>query len=263
MELADSWGQGDAYETYVGRWSQLVAKRFLDWLDPVPSASWLDLGCGTGALTALILEQTQPSRVRGEDPSEAHVAYARQHVVDARVEFGVGDALSVSAHDGTYDYVVSGLVLNFIPDPAEGITEMKRVAHRGGRVAAYVWDYADGMEMMRYFWNAAAELDPAAGELDEGVRFPVCAPEPLQMLWKQGGFDDVEVTPIDIPTAFADFDDYWTPFLGGQGPAPRYNMSLEASDRDRLRELLRARLPIEPDSSIHLRARAWAIRGTV
>jgi hypothetical protein len=143
------------------------------------------------------------------------------------------------------------------------VAEMARVAKPGGTVALYVWDYADKMQFMRYFWDAAATLDPAAQELDEGSRFPLCQPQPLTELFKAAGLRDVEVIPIDIPTDFANFDDYWTPFLGGQGSAPGYNMSLSEDQRGALREQLRATLPIEADGSIHLIARAWAVRGTI
>ena len=140
---------------------------------------------------------------------------------------------------------------------------MKRVTSPGGSIAAYVWDYLDGMEMMRHFWDAATELDEGAASLDEGVRFPICNPEPLRSLWEEAGLDDVAVAPIETDTVFRDFDDLWTPFLGGQGPAPTYTMSLDEPARDALRELLRERLPVEPDGSIHLRARAWGVRGVV
>ena len=138
---------------------------------------------------------------------------------------------------------------------------MTRVTRAGGRVAAYVWDYAGRMELMRRFWEAAAALDPAAASLDEGRRFPVCRPEPLARLFGDAGLAEVEVRPIEVPTRFRDFDDYWAPFLGGQGPAPGYAMALDEPRRAMLREELRARLPAASDGSIPLVARAWAARG--
>jgi SAM-dependent methyltransferase len=155
------------------------------------------------------------------------------------------------------------LVLNFIPDPARALAEMRRVVKPGGTVAAYVWDYAGDMQLMRYFWDAAAALDPGALELDVGRRFPVCRPEPLGALFRGAGLAGVDTRPIDVPTRFRDFDDYWTPFLGGQAPAPGYCMSLSEAGRAALRELLRAKLPRAPDGSIPLIARAWAVRGRV
>jgi hypothetical protein len=132
-----------------------------------------------------------------------------------------------------------------------------------GLVAAYVWDYAGRMELMRHFWNAAVALDSTAEELDEGVRFPICHPDRLEAVWRDAGLSDVASRPIDVPTVFRDFDDYWSPFLGGQGPAPAYAMSLNAEDRRALRERLRARLPMADDGSIRLTARAWAVRGSL
>ena len=157
--------------------------------------------------------------------------------------------------------MVSGLVLNFLPEPQLAVAEMLRVARRNGTVAAYVWDYAGKMQLMRYFWDAAAALDPAAHDLDEGRRFPICLPSPLAKLFIDAGLQNVEVRGIDIATNFRDFDDYWSPFLGGQGPAPSYAMSLSEEGRDALRERIRSSLPIAQNGSIPLVARAWAVRG--
>ncbi len=160
-----------------------------------------------------------------------------------------------------YDAVVSGLVLNFIPDLQAGLAEMVRVTKPDGTVAAYVWDYAGKIELMRYFWDAAVALKPEDRKLDEGRRFPICRPEPLRNLFTEAGLHEVEVRPLEVPTHFQDFDDYWSPFLGGQFPAPDYAMSLSEVDRATLRERIRAMLPFAEDGSIHLIARAWAVRG--
>ena len=160
-----------------------------------------------------------------------------------------------------YDAIVSGRVLNFIPQPERAVAEMARAARPGGVVAAYVWDYAGKMQLMRHFWNAAVALDPAAFDLDEGRRFPICKPGPLADLFRSAGLKDVEVRAIDIPTDFQDFDDYGSPFLGGQAPAPGYAMSLSEERRAALRERIRAGLPFALDGSIPLVARAWAVRG--
>jgi trans-aconitate methyltransferase len=256
-----SWASGEAYEPYVGRWSRRVAREFLGWLSVEPGRQWLDVGCGTGALTETILAMTEPSRVHGIDPSEAYVDHARRTVNDRRATFEVGDAMSIPSADERFDAVVSGLVLNFVPEAARATAEMIRVATPGGVVAAYVWDYADDMQLMRYFWDAAVALDAAAKELDEGVRFPLCRPEPLQTLFQQAGLVDVDGRAIDIPTPFRDFDDYWTPFLGGQAPAPAYAVSLPEDRRNALRDEIRSTLPIAADGRIDLHARAWAVRG--
>ncbi len=254
----DAWASGAAYEPYVGRWSRLVAREFLAWLAMPPGSRWLDVGCGTGALSQTILQVASPAAVTGVDPSEAYIAHARDQVRDARVRFEVGDARALPVATGAYDAVVSGLVLNFVPEPARVVAEMARAARPGGVVAAYVWDYAGEMQLMRHFWDAAVALDPAARALDEGARFPLCRPEPLAALFRGAGLQDVEVQAIDVPTVFRDFDDYWLPFLGGQGPAPGYARSLDEERRAALRERIRAGLPFAPDGSIHLIARAWA-----
>ncbi len=255
------WASGDAYEPYVGRWSRLVAGAFLAWLGVPPGRRWLDVGCGTGALTQVILREAQPQSLTGIDPSAGYATYARDHTPDPRVTFLVGDAEALPDPDGVYDVAVSGLVLNFVPHPARMLAEQVRVTRPGGTVAAYVWDYAGQMQLMRHFWDAAVALDPAARELDEGRRFPLCRPGPLSAPYEGAGLGRVETRAIDVPTRFRDFDDYWEPFLGGQGPAPGYAMALDEERRAALREHLRARLPIAADRAIHLRARAWAVRG--
>ena len=159
--------------------------------------------------------------------------------------------------------VVSGLVLNFVPDPRAALIEMARVTRGAGTIAAYVWDYSGKMELIRLFWDAAARLDPAAARLDEGARFPICEPAALQELFAGAGFSGIETAAVDIQTPFASFDEYWQPFLGGQGPAPAYATALDAAERSRLRAHLQAHLPIQPDGSLSLTARAWAIRATV
>jgi len=258
---SDVWAVGDAYEPYVGRWSRLVAAQLLDWLAVPPGARWLDVGCGTGALSRTILGRAAPEAVTGLDASAGFVQHATARVADPRASFRVGDAQALPFGDGAFDAAVSGLVLNFVPAPARMATEMRRVTRRGGVVALYVWDYAGGMELMRHFWDAAGSLDPAALPLDEGRRFPICRPEPLAALFRDAGLAEVDVRALDVPTVFRDFDDYWTPFLGGQGPAPGYCSSLDEARRTTLRERLRARLPVQPDGRIPLTARAWAARG--
>ncbi|WP_106613683.1 class I SAM-dependent methyltransferase [Saccharothrix carnea] len=260
--MADEvWAVGEAYEAYVGRWSAPVARRFLRLLDVPAGRRWLDVGCGTGALTTAVLEVAQPVEVVGVDPSEGFLATAKHRVADPRTAFHVGDARSLPLPDDTFDAVVSGLALNFVPDPVRALAECTRVAAPGGVVAAYVWDYAEGMATTRHFWDAATALDPAATTLDEGRRFPICRPEPLRALWHDAGLGSVRVDALEVPTVFADFDDFWRPFLGGQGPAPGYTASLPEDRRRALRDLLRTRLPTDPDGSIRLAARAWAVRG--
>lgn len=260
--VTDAWAAGDAYEPYVGRWSRLIARQFVAWLHLPPGFRWLDVGCGTGALSEIVLDAASPAAVVGTDASAAYVTYARSRIPDPRARFAVGDARALPVPSDAFDASVAGLSLNFVPDPAVAVSEMARVTRAGGRVGAYVWDYGDGMEFMRRFWDAAAALDPSASELDEGRRFAaVCRPDALAELFRSAGLRDVESQAIEAPTVFRNFDDYWTPFLGGQGPAPSYTMTLSESRRDALREQLRADLPVAADGSIRLAARAWAVRG--
>jgi SAM-dependent methyltransferase len=256
------WASGAAYEPYVGRWSRLVAREFLGWLAIPPGRRWLDVGCGTGAITQTILDMASPERVLGIDPSEGFLEVTHATVTDPRASFTPGNAMAIPADDASFDAVVSGLVLNFVPQPDVAAAEMARVTAPGGVVAVYVWDYAGQMQMMRYFWDAVVALNPDNVDLDESRRFTICNPESLQQLFSDTGLQQVQARAIDVPTHFRDFDDYWSPFLGGQGPAPRYAMSLSEEERVTLREHIRSTLPIAPDGSINLIARAWALRGT-
>ena len=257
----DNWANGDLYEGYMGRWSRRVAREFVNWLAFPAGCHWLDVGCGTGALSQTILQLAEPARIKGIDRSEGFVDFARERVQDDRVRFEVGDAESLTDASETFDAVISGLVLNFIPHPERALAEMTRVTRSGGVVAVYVWDYAEGMGFIRHFFDAAIELDSEAVEHDEGPRFPICRPDALHQLFESTGLQDAEVRAIEVPTVFHDFDDYWSPFLAGQGPAPSYAMSLGDEHRAALRERIRAGLPFNSDGSIPLSARAWAARG--
>lgn len=256
----DRWSAAEAYDPYVGRWSRRLAPRFLEWAR-VPRGCVLDVGCGTGALTEALLAHGATG-VLGLDASAAYAQRARAR--NARAGVALADAARLPVGARGFDAAVSGLVLNFLPDARAAVTGAARAVRPGGVVAAYVWDYAEGMQMMRTFWDAAVALSPdVAGPLDEGRRFPLCRPEPLRALFESAGLRDVAVAPLDEPTRFRDFDDYWTPFLGGQGPAPGYAASLPPEARDALRDAVRARLPVGPDGTIPLVARAWGVRGEV
>lgn len=259
----ETWGSGDAYEQWVGRWSRPVAREFLDWLDIDPDLAWGDVGCGTGALTECILTGRHPASIMAVDRAEGFVRAARERVKDARVQFEVGDAMALTWPANSCHVTVSGLVLNFVPDPRAMAAEMVRVTRPGGTVAAYVWDYGGGMQMMRHFWDTAVQLNPKDSELDQAERFPVCQPGPLQALFRSVGLSSVAVRAIDVPTVFRDFDDYWTPFLGKQGAAPTYLASLDEPARDHIRQALKARLATRADGSIAMSARAWAVKGQV
>ncbi|MFF0264702.1 class I SAM-dependent methyltransferase [Kribbella sp. NPDC004536] len=250
------WSSGGVYESYVGRWSRLVASEFVGWLDQPPGLRWLDVGCGTGALTSTILRMAAPSSVLGVDPSEGFVGYAKQAVDDPRVSFEVRSAAELP--DGPYDAIVAGLVLNFVPEQVAALRRMREI---GSTVAVYVWDYAGGMQLMRYFFDAMLAVRPQDREADEGRRFAFCTAEGLDGLFREAGFADVRTREIVVPTVFASFDDYWQPFLGGQGVAPAYLRGLVPADQDAIRDAVRERLPVEADGSIRLTARAWAAAG--
>ncbi|MGW6062627.1 class I SAM-dependent methyltransferase [Streptomyces sp. NPDC055189] len=256
----DVWAAGDAYERYMGRWSRLVADDFVAWLGCGDGLRWVDVGCGTGALTAAVARRCRPRLVVGVDRSAGFVGAARAGA-DASACFVVGDGLSLPVRGAGCDVAVSGLVLNFFPAPGAAVAEAARIVRPGGLVAAYVWDYAEGMAFLRHFWAAAVAVDPAAAELDERRRFPVCGQDRLRSLWRDAGLVDVAVAPIEVATVFVGFPDLWEPFLAGQGPAPGYAAALSPSARERLRSTLRDALPTQPDGSIVLTARAWAVRG--
>ena len=256
----DNWQSGDAYERYMGRWGRLLAREFVPWLDFSGPGTWLDLGCGTGALSQAILDLAQPEQIIGLDPTPGFVAQARQQIQPDRAAFVVGNAMQLPFADQSFAIIVSGLALNFMAEAA--LDEMQRVIQPGGSVAAYVWDYAGQMQWLRYFWDAAGAVAPAAREFDEGQRFPVCNPLRLTDLFARHGLRDIRTGAIEIATHFASFDDYWDPFLCRQFPAPQYVAALSEAQRDSLRETLRQRLPMNPDGAIDLLARAWAVSGT-
>ncbi len=257
----DNWTAGDAYERYMGRWSRALARTFVNWLSVPRGANWLEVGCGTGALTGAICELAEPKSVMACDPSESFVLHARKTLGDSRVSFVVAGVEALPGGLGSFDCVASGLVLNFVADPAGAIGLMRERLRRSGMLAAYVWDYGDGIEFLRYFWDEAVALDSTVADLDEGRRFPLCKPDNLNSLFVGAGLRDVAAESLEIPTHFQDFHDFWTPFLKGTGPAPSYAASLSQARRNLLRDRLAKRLKIDADGGIRLKARAWAVRG--
>jgi SAM-dependent methyltransferase len=251
---------GMGYEALIGRWSRGVAREFLAWLD-VPSGSrWLDVGCGTGALCRAILDMAAPELVLGLDLDVRYLGHAREESRPEQAHFVLGDARALPCPDEACDAAVAGLLLHFVPEPEAVLAEMARVTRLNGTVAAYVWDYGGGMQPLRCFLDATRALDDDVIARDPG-RNPLCRPEPLSELLTAAGLERVETRALDILAAFADFNAYWSLFLGRGTRLQGYTMSLSRAHRDELRELLQARLPIAPDGSIHLTARAWAVRG--
>ena len=261
--MAEAWDSGSAYERYVGRWSRRVASEFLRWLALPPGLAWADVGCGTGALTSTILTEGEPASVRGIDSSAGFVTQARQRVAASHVRFETGDATHLPWESGVCDVAVSGLVLNFVSDHESMVREMARVTKPGGRIAAYVWDYAGGMQMMRRFWDAAIAVSPYDAKLDQAERFPLCQPQPLQALFERARLKSVAVRPIEIETLFQDFDDYWEPFLGQTGAAPTYLASVSDEVRQGIRRHLESHLARTEDGRIAMTARAWGVQGVV
>lgn len=259
---SDAWVAGDAYEAFMGRWSRQLAHLFLDWLAPTLRANWLEVGCGTGALSQAVCRKTQPRSLVACDPSPEFVSSARRSAAGCPATFLVAGADNLPRLDEGFDFIVSGLVLNFLPEPMAAVQSMKDRLRAGGSLAAYVWDYAEGMQFLRVFWDEAVALDPSAANLDEGRRFPLCHPTSLAQLFQEAGLNTVATTSLQIATVFSDFDDYWSPFLGGTGPAPAYVASLSDDARAELTIRLRRRLAQPPDSPIRLAARAFGVRGT-
>lgn len=260
---SDRWTKAEAYDAFMGRWSRQVARLFIEWLDPVPHSHWLELGCGTGALTQAICTLSQPSSVVACDPSPGFIAYARDSNSGCTATFITADSDSLPDREGGFDFAVSGLVLNFLPEPLRSIGSMKDKLGIGGVLAAYVWDYQDGMELLRTFWEQAVALDPPAARLAERHRFPITQPKQLIELFRQAGLASIDLKPFEIPMVFEDFDAYWSPFLGGAGPAPAYVATLTTGARSQLKHRLELRHPPSADGMIHLSARAFGIRGVV
>ena len=255
----DAWQAGENYETYMGRWSSLIAGKFMPWLDVSSGMDWLDVGCGTGALSRTILEGTNPGSVVGVEPSEGFVAHARALTNDHRARFEVGNALELPLNDETVDIATSALVLNFVPDKSRALQEMRRVTRPGGTISFYVWDYpGGGVDFIDLFWKCAAELDESAVDLDEGKRFPFCTPDGLRQICETGGLRDPEITRLEIDTIFPTFQDFLHPFTLGAGPAPGYFSSLDDDRKDEMSALLADRLG--PEEPIRLTARAWGVK---
>jgi len=255
----ENWAAGDIYEQFMGRWSRVVAVEFLKWLDILPGQMWLDVGCGTGALTQAIKDQQEPDKVIGLDFSLDFVQHASRG--NARSYFVNADGSVLPFADRLFDAIVGGLALNFIPQPEKAVTEMRRIVKPDGVVSAYVWDYADKMEFLRYFWDATLELDSGAITFHEGKRFPICQPDVLHNVWQKAGLQNILVEAIDVPTIFDNFEAYWQPFTVGNFPAPKYVSGLNEKQQITLHNHLKSIIPTEEDGSIHLIARVWAIRG--
>jgi SAM-dependent methyltransferase len=258
------FGNAEAYERFMGRWSRLVAPLLVDFADLPDRGRVLDVGSGTGSLAFAVAERKVRARVLGIDPSTEYVAYANaRNPFPDRVSFEAGDAQQLRFPDGAFDACLSLLVFNFIPDPLRALLEVRRVTKSGGRLSAAVWDYGAGMRMLRSFWDAAASLDARAEKLDEKY-MPLCRAGELSDLWRQGGLEHVREQSLDIVMRFKSFVDYWDAFLLGQGPAGSYVGSLDHDKLQALRSEVKRRLSVSVDDMpLVLPARVWSVRGTV
>ena len=263
VKAQDSGMFADArgYERFMGRWSRAAAPLLVHFGRIPEQGQILDIGSGTGALALATTELRPRCRVVGVDLSHEYVAFARSRARNDRVRFETADAQNLPFTAGSFDAAASLLVFNFIPDPSKALAEARRVTRPGGFVSAAVWDYGQGMRMLRLFWDAAVALDPAAGRLDE-KHMPLCRKRELYELWTRGGLEQVEEAPLEITMPFENFDDFWDPFLLGQGPAGAYVKRLTVGRTAALREELQHRAG-DPGGAFTLPARLWAVRGSV
>jgi len=251
------------YERFMGRWSRRLAPEYIAFAGVKNGDRVLDVGTGTGSL-ASTLDATMPSsEIVGIDPSEGFISYAKKNAKSGRTQFNIGDAQALPFQDRSFDQTMALLVMNFVPDHNKAVSEMRRVTRPKGVVSACVWDYNEGMQMLRYFWDEAVAVDPTIEPKDER-HMKLSRQGQLGELWKKAGLANVQEKPLSIDQAYHDFDDYWGPFLRGAGPGGAYVVSLTNERRRELETRLRKRLLRNGDDGpFVLKARAWCVRGEV
>jgi ubiquinone/menaquinone biosynthesis C-methylase UbiE len=251
------------YERFMGRWSRLLAPGYIEFAGVKNGDRVLDVGTGTGSLASAIEERMPASQVVGVDPSEGFIAFAQKNAKSSRARYEVGDAQALKFKDASFDRTMALLVMNFIPDHNKAIAEMRRVTRPQGVVSACVWDYNEGMQMLRFFWDEAVALDPAIEPKDER-HMKLSHRGQLADLWKKAGLLNVQEEPLTIEQAYSSFDDYWAPFTKGAGPGGAYVVSLPEERRQQLEARMRKRiLGDRQDGAFTLKARAWCVRGEV
>ena len=267
MTIASTYhaSDGAAYEIFLGRWTKELAPRLLDFAEFAPDGPLLDVGTGTGSLARAMAMRWPSRRITGLDISEPYVAYARTRTTAAQLEYQIGDAASLPFADGAFAGVTAQLVLNFVPNAATALREMCRVTRGGGKVAAAVWDFRGGLVYQRLFWDTAAGIDPRAADArDRLFAGALALPDGLLKLFADAGLADVQRGSLTIRMNYANFDDYWQPLLGGQGPVGTYVAGLDDDLRRRVAEAVRrSYCSGAPDGERSLTATAWAVRGTV
>ena len=258
------FADAEAYERFMGRWSRLVAPQLVDFSAVPDRGRLLDVGSGTGALAFALAKRLPQAHVRGIDPSKEYVAYANsRNAFPDRVSFEEGDAQQLRFADASFDGSLALLVFNFIPDPKKALLELRRVTKPGARISAAVWDYGDGMRMLRAFWDAAVSIDAKAEALDE-KHMPLCRAGEMSELWRQSGLESVHEQPLTITMRFESFADYWDAFLLGQGPAGAYVGSLSHDRVRALRDVVKSRVSSFAEHlPFTLAARVWSVCGTV
>lgn len=263
-DLSVRYVDGEVYEKFMGQWSRACGRKLVEWLGIPAGLKWLDVGCGTGAFTSVILEACAPKSIVGIDAMETQLVGAKSRVTDERVDFRVGDAQALPFDDDAFDAAASALVLNFVPDHKKMVTEMKRVVRPSGTVAVYVWDFAGGGEIAQHIGAAIAARDPKAAEHCANVRHDERTRlEALSQLFKEAGLDNAGTLPIEIGVEFGDFDFYWSSNIGFASPVAIYANGLSSDDREQFMGEVKKRLPIAADGSIRYTARASAVRGYV
>jgi SAM-dependent methyltransferase len=259
--VSSKWTDAVGYESYVGRWSRIIAPSFLQWFAAPAGSRWLDVGCGTGALTNAIIGNAQPVSLNCLDSSEAYLLHATEGLSDERITFDTGDATALPYPDHTFDAVVSGLLLNFV-DSDTSVAEQRRVAAVDGLVGAYVWDYGGDYELIRYFWSSAAEVDPTAVQHDPGLRFPLCEPDALSKLFRRHGLRNVRSTRLTANAFFPSFSAYWRTLDVRQGSLAEYLSAIDETTRSSIRARLEQAVPRRPTGELQLKLSAVAVVGT-